>query len=233
MKQSYDYSNIEWLDVTDSTNLEVRRRMGALDNLSVIASRLQTSGRGRGAHHWISPEGENLTFSILLRFGRGGFALLPAAEAVRITQLATVSVYEFLLSEGVRARIKWPNDIWVGDRKICGMLIENILDGDSVASSIVGIGLNLNQKLFNPCLPNPVSLSQLTGNKYDTKTSLQALYKIFCRQAALLDSADGRYELESRFKDNLFYLDKGSQDDFDRAIEDFEAAQSSLQGRKL
>ena len=232
MKQSYDSSNIEWLQVTDSTNLEVRRRMESLDNLSAIAARFQTSGRGRGAHHWISPEGDNLTFSLLLRFGLNGIALLPASEALRITQMATVSVYEFLLSEGVQARIKWPNDIWVDDRKICGMLIENTLDGDKVAASIVGIGLNLNQREFDPSLPNPVSLTMLTKKKYDPEATLQALYKIICRQAALLDSADGRYELESRFKENLFYLDKDRQDRFDRAIEDFEAAQPSLPGRQ-
>ncbi|MBR5924327.1 MAG: biotin--[Bacteroidales bacterium] len=209
MKQSYGCGAIEWLDCTDSTNLDVRRRLHTLDNLSVIAARFQTAGRGQGDHIWVSPEAENLTFSLLMRFGEGGLSPLPAMEAVRITHTATLALHSFLAEEGVEARIKWPNDIWVGDRKICGMLIENILDGANVACSIVGIGLNLNQKEFDPSLPNPVSLYQLTGCTYPLETTLIRLYKEICRRAAQLDTSDGRYELERNFNKYVFHLEAG------------------------
>lgn len=222
MKQSYGNIPIEWLDEIDSTNSELRRRIGALDNLSVIAARFQTAGRGQGTHTWLSPEDENLTFSVLLRFGKGGLSPLPATEAVRITQMATLSIRSFLLSEGVESRIKWPNDIWVGDKKICGMLIENILDGKYVASSIVGIGVNLNQKAFDPALPNPVSLTQLTGNHYPLKETLQRIYEMICRRAAQLDTSDGRYELEREFEEHLFHLERHKQDALSDAIAGFE-----------
>lgn len=214
---------IQWLESVDSTNLEVRRRIDELDNLSVIAARFQTAGRGQGTHTWLSPVGENLTFTLLLRFGERGISELKASEAVRITQMATLSVFDFLAGKGITARIKWPNDIWVRDRKICGMLIENILDGSNVAASIIGIGFNLNQKAFDPALPNPVSLHLLTGNLYTTDSALLELYSIICRQAALLDTPDGRYELEKRFNEHLFHLDRSRQEQLSGAIEDFEA----------
>jgi BirA family biotin operon repressor/biotin-[acetyl-CoA-carboxylase] ligase len=222
MEQSYDNASVEWLDVIDSTNFELRRRMDSLDNLSVIAARFQTAGRGQGSHIWLSPEDENLTFSVLLRFGGTGISRLPACEAVRITQMATLSVRSFLVTEGVESRIKWPNDIWVGEKKICGMLIENILDGNSVASSILGIGINLNQQTFDPSLPNPVSLSQLTGRHYPLKKTLLRIYEEICRRAAQLDTTDGRYELEKEFEEHLFHLEKRKQDALSEAIADFE-----------
>jgi len=208
MKQSYDYSKIEWLEVTDSTNLEIRRRLDVLDNLSVIAARLQTSGRGQGTHIWLSPGGENLTFSVLLRFGGTGLAALPVADALFITRIATLAVHDFLEEEGVESRIKWPNDIWAGSCKICGMLIENILNGSEVACSVVGIGLNINQKSFDPSLPNPVSLSQLTGRDYDIEDALRRLYKAICRRVAMLGTPDGRNELESGFNKYVFHLEE-------------------------
>ena len=160
---------------------------------------------------------------MLLRPGRNGALPLPAADAVRITQMATLSVHSFLKEEGITARIKWPNDIWVADRKICGMLIENILEGPDVAASIIGIGLNLNQQYFDPRLPNPVSLKQLTGRSYGLESTLERIYVQLCRHAALLDSDDGRAELERMFNKYLFHLGKRNQEDLTAAIEGFEA----------
>ena len=223
MKPTQSKSDIVWYDCLDSTNSEVRRRIRELDNLSVTAARYQTAGRGQGSHVWLSPKGENLTFSMLLRFGHSGISPLPASDALHITRMATLSIHAFLEEEGVSSRIKWPNDIWVDDRKICGMLIENILDGGFVSESIVGIGINLNQKSFDPSLPNPVSLFQLSGKEYPAEATLRRIYAQLCRHAALLDSDDGRCELEREFEKYLFHLEKAGQDRLDAAIADFEA----------
>ncbi len=220
---SQNEAHITWLERTDSTNSEVRRRLAELDNLSVVAARLQTAGRGQGSHTWLSPVGENLTFSVLLRFGEGGLAPLEASEAIRITHVASASMLSFLENEGVQSHVKWPNDIWVADRKICGMLIENILEGGRVRESIVGIGLNLNQTAFDPALPNPVSLRLLTGRAYELSECLLRLYKEICRHAGMLNSYDGRIELEKLFSAKLFYLDKAAQTQLEGAIADFEA----------
>lgn len=200
-----DSAAIIWLKLTDSTNDEARRRLDVLDNLSVVAARTQTSGRGQGDHTWTSEPGQNLTFTFVLKFPP--CAPLAASEILRITQAVTHALREYLLSKGVAARIKWPNDIYVGDKKICGILIENILGGKQVAASMVGIGLNLNQLRFPADLPNPVSLRQVTGRRYDLREELVLLREELKKSASLLDSQEGRTELARYFDAYVFRKD--------------------------
>ena len=195
---------ILWLDTAASTNSELRQRMSGLGNLSVVAARAQTAGRGQGAHTWHASPGRNLTFSILYRF-EGPYAL-AAADTLLITQVTTLALRDYLLGHGVQARIKWPNDIWVGGRKICGILIENILEGGSVRESIVGIGLNLNESGWPPELPNPVSLYELTGRTYDLPEELLRLQKEIRRRFGQLADPDGRISLQEEFGKYLFRL---------------------------
>ena len=190
-----------WLEATESTNRAMREASSHLDNLSVIAAREQTAGRGQGTHTWHSRPGENLTFSLLFRPQE-----LHAEDIIVITCATTLGIRDYLLSRGVESRIKWPNDIWVGDRKICGILIENKLDGKLVQESIIGIGLNLNQTEWPEELPNPVSLKQLTGKDYGTRKELEALAKKICRRLSLSDSAIGRKDLQEEFGKNVFRL---------------------------
>ena len=200
-----DSAAIIWLKLTDSTNDEARRRLDVLDNLSVVAARTQTSGRGQGDHTWTSKPGQNLTFTVVLKFPP--CAPLAASEILRITHAVTHALREYLLSKGVVARIKWPNDIYVGDKKICGILIENILGGKQVAASMVGIGLNLNQSRFPADLPNPVSLRQVTGRRYDLREELVLLREELKKSASLLDSQEGRTELARYFDAYVFRKD--------------------------
>ena len=197
-------SHIIWLESVDSTNSELRRRISALDNLSVIAAREQSAGRGQGTHTWFASPGENLTFSILYRF-TDAFRL-DAADAILITQVTTLALRDYLLGHGVESRIKWPNDIWVGDRKICGILIENSLSGNSVRESIVGIGLNLNETGWPPALPNPVSLFELTGRRCDPAVELERLHTAIRRRFGMLAGTDGRKALQEEFGKNMFRL---------------------------
>ena len=148
LREKLEKVRIIWLDSAKSTNSELRMRLGELDNLSVIAAVEQTAGRGQGSHTWYSSPRTNLTFSILYRFPEDGQGLLKVADMLLVTQITTLGIREYLLSKGITAGIKWPNDIWVGDRKICGILIENILDGDRIEASIVGIGLDVNEETW-------------------------------------------------------------------------------------
>ena len=197
-----DKAGIIWLKLTDSTNDEARRRLDALDNLSVLAAETQTAGRGQGDHTWTSAPGQNLTFTLVLKFPP--CAPIATSEILLITQAVTGGIRRYLLSKGVESRIKWPNDIYVGDRKICGILIENILDGKQVSSSMIGIGLNLNQDRFPADLPNPVSLRQLTGRTYDLRAELVLLREALKKTASLLDSQEGRSELSRDFDAFVF-----------------------------
>ncbi|MGM9753615.1 MAG: biotin--[acetyl-CoA-carboxylase] ligase [Candidatus Cryptobacteroides sp.] len=192
---------IIWLKSATSTNAIARQRLADTDNLSVFATFEQTAGRGQGSHTWYSTPGKNLTFSIVFKP-----EALEAKDALLLTQITTLSLVEYLAAENVEARIKWPNDIWVQDRKICGILIENVLDGAFVHDSIIGIGLNLNEENWPEELPNPVSLKELSSKSYDIVQELERFYKIFCRHAEMIESESGRRYLDKEFSARVFRL---------------------------
>ena len=197
-------SQITWHKSLKSTNTELREHISEYDNLSVVATVEQSAGRRQGDHSWYASPGKNLTFSIVFKPER-----LNAADALYLSRITTLSLLSYLKNKGVEARIKWPNDIWVGEKKICGILIENILNAQWVESSIIGIGLNLNEENWPEELPNPVSLHELTGKLYDIKAELAEFHKEFCRHAQMLDSEDGKNYLCKEFKANVFRLPEG------------------------
>ena len=123
----------------------------------------QTAGRGQAGNGWESEEGKNLLCSILLP---------PKKELFDLNVLTAVAVQR-LLGEGFT--IKWPNDIYYGDKKIAGILIENAILGNEVKYSIAGIGLNVNQTTFLSSAPNPVSLKLISGKETDIDALMQAL----------------------------------------------------------
>lgn len=141
-----------WLDSVDSTNSEALRRLPSLPSGTVLAAVEQTAGRGQRGNTWFSETGKNLTFSVVLKS-----LDFPAAEAFRLNCLCSVAVSDFLSAYGIASSVKWPNDIYVSGRKICGMLLENGLSDGSVAYSVMGIGINVNQTEF-PNLANATSV---------------------------------------------------------------------------
>lgn len=146
-------TDIIWLDSIDSTNDEARRRILTLDNLSVLSALEQTGGRGQRENKWHSEPNQNLTFSIVLKNPP-----VKAADQFIISEITAVTLVSFLAEHGIEADIKWPNDIYVSGKKICGILIENSLKGQSIDWTIIGIGLNVNQFNFPVNLPNPTSM---------------------------------------------------------------------------
>jgi len=169
--------SVLWFDTIDSTNTRLLADQAGLPDRSVYAALFQTAGRGQKGNRWESRPGENLTFSILLKPIQ-----LSIREQFILSQVVALGLIDFLHSEGVTATIKWPNDIYVGDRKICGTLIENVLSDRYVAAAVAGIGLNLNQRVFDPSIPNPTSLSLETGRSYAVQEWLpRVLAPIFSR----------------------------------------------------
>lgn len=163
-----------WLESIDSTNSEAVRRLPELSSGTVLAARGQTAGRGQRGNSWFTEPGKNLTFSIVLKD-----LPLKASEGVRLGFLASLAVERYLASRGVKSAIKWPNDIYVGDRKICGMLIENKLSPEGLLqAAIIGVGINVNQKVF-PQLATATSLSLCTGEEYLLDTELEAFLEVF------------------------------------------------------
>ena len=193
---------IKWFGELDSTNNELLRHIRDYDNLSVIAAVSQTAGRGQRGNRWLSKPGDNLTFSLLLRPEK-----LPVREVMALTCLATLAVRDTLRDEGVPAVIKWPNDIYVGKRKICGMLVENGLDGTDIDWSVIGIGINLNQTEFPGEIMNPVSLKRLTGRTYELEPFLEKVCREIEKRLPELASAESRNGLRKAYEQDLFQKD--------------------------
>lgn len=197
--------DIIWLDVAESSNDEARKAIDSLDNLSVIAVRCQTKGRGQRTNTWETAPGQNLTFSIVLK----DLVILPS-EQIAISQITALSVVDFLRMHGIESNIKLPNDIYVGNKKICGILIENSICSNRLRWSIVGIGINVNQTTFPSSLPNPTSiLLECDRTKLDLNTQLEYFHKIFSSyhtkylSRRIETSLD---ELEHLFKSKLLAL---------------------------
>lgn len=158
------------IDETESTNRWLKNQKSS--DVSVVVADYQTAGKGCGSNSWESERGKNLTFSVLLHPEE-----IPASCQFRISEIVSVALCKVLEQYLSPLTIKWPNDIYVGDRKICGILIENRLQGSSILDSIVGIGLNVNQTVFLSDAPNPVSMKQILGRETDREELLQAFLK--------------------------------------------------------
>lgn len=129
---------------------------------TVITASFQESGRGQAGNSWESEPGSNVLMSVILY----PVTVKPAEQFV-IAQMVSLAVRDLVAFHSSEARIKWPNDIYVRDDKIAGILIENTIMGDTLGSTVAGIGLNVNQIVFRSGAPNPVSLALLTGASHD------------------------------------------------------------------
>jgi BirA family biotin operon repressor/biotin-[acetyl-CoA-carboxylase] ligase len=165
----------------------------------VVIADYQTGGRGCGTNMWESERGKNLLFSVLLHPVE-----LPANQQFRISMAVSVALREMLSQYADGFSIKWPNDIYWNDRKICGILIENRLTGTLIRDSVIGIGLNVNQRVFHSDAPNPVSLSQIVGHDIDC----DALLNDFLGR---LDSVSIRETLCFDYQNNLFRREKHAE----------------------
>ena len=198
--------NIIWLNTIDSTNSEALRRLSELPHGTVLAAREQTAGRGQRGNTWFSEPGKNLTFSIVLKYGGRGLKPLPAADAIWLNYLISVAVVDFLQSHAIWCKVKWPNDVYVGKNKICGILIENTLEGDRLAASVIGVGININQREF-PQLANATSLWSLTGEDYSLEKCLNKLLGHFKHLLPFIYDPNERRGLFSAYSSHLFNKD--------------------------
>ncbi|MBN1387857.1 MAG: biotin--[acetyl-CoA-carboxylase] ligase [Bacteroidales bacterium] len=167
-------SNIIYREKVSSTN-ELAAEMLAADAVvegTIIYAGEQYGGKGQRGNKWVSEAGKNLTVSIILypRF-------LKADQQFMISKVISLSIAGFLDTYSDSISIKWPNDIYHKDDKIAGILIENSLEGNKMLTSIIGAGININQDIFPPEIPNPVSLSIINKREYDIGT----LMDDFCR----------------------------------------------------
>ncbi len=181
-------ANIINLPTAHSTNSVLAEMAPTAPHGTVVATYEQTAGRGQRGNSWEAAPGENITMSMLLRPAH----ISPSRQFV-ISQAVSVAIVDFLRRylPGETVSVKWPNDIYVGDRKICGILIENTIAGSRIEYSIVGIGLNVNQERFLSDAPNPCSITNFTGEKYPVDTLLAELSGMILARMAEVDAEVG------------------------------------------
>ncbi len=178
-------STIVNLDTIDSSNNYAAKELltKSLKEGTVFVAACQQSGRGQGSSFWESEKGLNLTFSIILFPHQ-----LEVVRQFSLSKAIALGLADFLSDEVSNVAIKWPNDIYVGDKKIAGILIETAISAGKFSRAIIGIGVNINQEKFTSDAPNPVSLKNITGKNYDLTEMLNRVCeKIDHRYSQLLE----------------------------------------------
>lgn len=157
-----------------------------MEHGDIVSTDFQTGGRGQKGNTWESERGRNAVFSVLLRPD----AIAPTDGFV-INHIVSLAIWNALkeIVPQLEVKIKWPNDIYVGDKKLCGILVESSMSSSCFETAVVGVGLNVNQEAFCSDAPNPVSLKQLTGREFDprkiielTVHNLLALYEAYAKR---------------------------------------------------
>ena len=186
-------------DTTASTNDDARDEK--YREWDVVWADFQTAGRGQRGHEWHSRKGENLTFSAVLEP-----TFVPIAEQFSVSEVVALSLVDMLAEYGIEAKIKWTNDIYVGDRKLVGILIEHSLAPTSLRRTIVGVGINVNQIEFDASIPNPVSMAQLLGRELDAEEVLHCFLKHLQRNYEALREMQNL--LHERYNSLLYRLNE-------------------------
>ena len=198
--------NLIKLNATDSTNTYLKQlvRETSISDETVVLADKQLKGRGQMGNGWRSEKGQSLTFSMFKRFdgliGERQFMIsmavsLAIAEALKDFDIPSVS-------------IKWPNDILSGNKKIGGILIENVLEGNFIKYAIIGIGINVNESSF-PSLPKASSLKLQTGKTFNLDEVLHTIIRSVFAELQDLGNQEF-FSLKNKYENNLFRIGKVS-----------------------
>ncbi|HAX93744.1 MAG TPA: biotin--[acetyl-CoA-carboxylase] ligase [Bacteroidales bacterium] len=197
-------SEIIFLQSAESTNTTASEylKSGKAREGLVIRAAYQSSGKGQQGNRWESEEGKNLLFSVIL-FP----TMVNPEDQFLISGFISLGITDFLKTMISDCKIKWPNDIYAGNDKIAGILIENSISGRTLTSSVAGIGLNINQAVFPDRIPNPVSLKVITGKDHDTTGCLEGLLKCLDKRYKMVITGD-RDQIRNDYTGSLYRLNE-------------------------
>lgn len=187
---------------------------------TVISTHHQTAGKGQIGSSWLVESGKNITLSIILKPN-----FLPIPRQFLLNQAISLAVVDFLrhfISEDI-VRLKWPNDVYIGDKKSTGILIQNTISGTKIQHTVIGLGININQIKFPSSLPNPTSLALATGkDDYDLSELRQLLFS--CVESRYLQLKGKQWELlnvayhQALYKLNETHLFQSTEGPFFKGI---------------
>lgn len=188
------------LESVDSTN-DYASKFILSDQVTdgtVISAQHQTKGKGQFGSQWLTVANQNLTVSIILKPKN-----LHIKYQFYLSVISSLAIRDMLHKYGIKANVKWPNDVYVNGRKISGILIQNTIVNSHIHYSIIGIGINVNQKVFNPSLPNPTSISKEINKNLSLLDIRQELYNNF--ESYYIDLKQGEFDtLLDTYKQHLY-----------------------------
>lgn len=192
-----------WYDEVDSTNNIASKLLAeGYDEGLVVTTDFQTKGRGQQTKGWESEPKKNLMFTVVFKP-----VFLKVEDQFLLSKAVSLGVVDFLAMHGLEAKIKWPNDIYIGDKKITGILIEHNIMGSTISDSIAGIGININQSVFLSDAPNPTSIVIESGKELNIEQSLKEV--LSCIEKRYIDLSKGDTKnIEDSYFSKLYRLNK-------------------------
>lgn len=210
---------------TNSTNNYLKELLQTqnVDEGTVVWADFQSAGKGQRGNGWESEAGKNILFSIVLFPG-----FIKAGEQFILSQIVSLAVANCLQEYTEGISIKWPNDIYWNEKKICGILLENTILEDNIGHSVAGIGININQENFRSEAPNPVSLKQITNRDYNLEEILKTVVdniNAYYQQIKIgkTDFLIKQYK-ESLFRKDGYHLYNDGISDFLARIQDVDSS---------
>lgn len=224
MKFTDSMTELLFLDKIPSTSqflLNQLAETGAESGTAVVTF-TQSDGRGQKGNKWLSEPDKNISYSLVIKPD-----FIPARNQFLLSEFVSLTVKALLDEYTKEITIKWPNDIYYKNFKIGGILIENKLEGSLISHSVIGIGLNINQTDFPKELPNPISLSQITGDQYNLKELAEKLHRrlitAFEHLSTDNESDIRKYYLNSLYRRDGFHRYKDGNGEFKARILDINA----------
>ncbi len=191
-----NFNILEYEEMASTNTYAAEMSSDELTDRMVILTWCQTQGRGQIGNSWESAPHSNISMTIVLKPEH-----LEASRQFAVSMVIALGCFDFVSRYADNVSVKWPNDIYVGDKKIAGILIEHKITGRYIGNSICGVGLNINQERFLSNAPNPISLLQLIGHPLSLQQALEELLScIDARYAAIHDYAS----LEKEFLHHLY-----------------------------
>src|SRR5574344_8851 len=207
---------IKYFESLESTNQYCELLdLNQIEEFTIICAREQTAGIGQRGNHWESEAGKNLTFSLILHP-----SFLDVSDQFKLTKILSLALCDYVEGQlnnallNDKVHIKWPNDIYVNDKKIGGILSTLRISGTKIQSAICGIGLNINQTSFSDWIPNPISLAQLTHSTHPIESCLEVLQETLqSRYNQLQEITIGIHQdtiIDTQYLDRLYQLHEES-----------------------
>lgn len=210
---------------TNSTNNYLKELLQTqnVDEGTVVWADFQSAGKGQRGNGWESEAEKNILFSIVL-FP----SFVKAGEQFILSQIVSLAVANCLQEYTEGISIKWPNDIYWNEKKICGILLENTILEDNIGYSVAGIGININQEIYRSDVPNPVSLKQITNRDYNLEEILKTVVdniNVYYQQIKIgkTDSLIKQYK-ESLFRKDGYHLYNDGISNFLARIQDVDSS---------